>query len=144
MIDVLTMELTEHVFTWHNPVNGEEMSFATERLAKWCKENEELEVFLTPVEVIHAGVFLKDRGIEPHRLSRVMKHGLDIPLIYLTMDDDTHLLCDGHHRYVVAAMTSRHVLKAYILTKDQWEPFVIAGIPKQGVDKLRGGYSGIE
>lgn len=144
MIDVYTMDFTEHVFTWVNPETSEEMTLATERMAKWCAENKDLMTFSTPVEPVYALKFMKDRGIENHRLARLMEQVIITPLIYLQMGDGTHLLCDGHHRYVAAAMTGRTYLAAYILEKEQWERFVVTGIPHQGAAKLRTEYSGIE
>lgn len=135
------MDPFEPVFTWIDPDTKVCTHWASGRIADWCK-GAGLEIAWTPVSLIYAAMFIKDRGIETHRLERLSVDHLADPIIYLDMGDGTHLLVDGHHRYVYAAAAGRDELPAYIITKDQAEPFLVTGLRDDTEDDLRNSYSG--
>ena len=141
MISVKDMDPREPVFTFIEPSTQEEFSWAVQRLAEWA--NKHAETFITPVERIGALMFVRDRGIEQHRLERLDPACLLDPIVYLDWGDGTQLLLDGHHRYVYAAMNGFTEILAHMLTHEQVEPFRVEGIPPQGEYKLRNGYSGL-
>lgn len=140
-----TQLMKEKVFTWQNPDTKEELTFASERMTNWCRSSG-VEIVWTPVDIIWAKAFVDFRGIEPHRLGRLDAAELLRwePIIYCHMPDNTHLLVDGHHRYVVAAMEGLTEIKARILEPNEWEPFLVSGLPTFGYEHLTTSYSGIE
>jgi hypothetical protein len=141
-IDVTTMLPTEKVFTWQDPDTLEELNFAVDRLNAWCVAAE-VETVLTPVEVEFADLFIRERGIEFHRVERMTFKDLLHPVIYCCMPKGTHLLVDGHHRYVFSAMIGQTEQRAHILTQEQWEPFLISGMPTFVRENIISGFSGI-
>ena len=135
------MEPFEAVFTWIDPDTKACTHWASDRIVDWCSRAG-LDTILTPVDPRYAFMFIKDRGIETHRLERLSAESLTIPIVYIDMGDGTHLLIDGHHRYVYAAAIGHDTLLAYMITKEQAEPFLVTGLRDDTEDDLRNSYSG--
>jgi hypothetical protein len=142
VIKVADMGNAEHVFTWENPDTLALTNLATGRMAAWCKETSQ-EVVGIAVQDTAATMFMAERGIEWHRLGRIKVADLLTPVILCDWRDNTHLLVDGHHRYVYAALLGVKTIPAYMLTHDQWEPFVIEGVPPVTREELLTGFSGL-
>lgn len=142
MINYLDV-MSEKVFTWQNPDTLEELTIASDRITEWARLNF-IEIVLTPVERKWALDFLDHRGIEQHRLERIQPEHLEEPIVYCAMPDGTHLLVDGHHRYVAAAIHDVQWIKSRILNYEQWSPFIVEGLPQFGRENLLNSFSGIK
>jgi hypothetical protein len=104
---------------------------------------------------------LTNRGIEPHRIKKIMqnpKEVLEFPLVAVlmpdlredgTMDPDpwsrkgSHLIIDGHHRYVVACHLNVDFIPIFVLQPEFWERFLIHGIPDDYSEQCLNRHSGI-
>lgn len=142
MIPLEQMGMHEIVFTWCDEQNNREVTFAISRIEQYIKD-QGLEPILTNVELPSAMRMLAECGIEQHRLSRLTPEALRTPIVYAHLPDDMHLLLDGHHRYVFAAFNGFHTLPAFMLEPDQYEQFIVEGLPYMGTDKVQSGFSGI-
>jgi hypothetical protein len=89
-------------------------------------------------------VFAVENAVEPHRLARIGLRELAEPIMLLDMEDGTHTLVDGSHRYVVAARMGLKVLPGWIIAKQDWMPYRVSGMPKLRRDHLQTMYSGID
>lgn len=71
-----------------------------------------------------------NRGIENHRLERITAEMIKTrPIFMLEMPDGSHLLADGHHRYVKASKLRLRTIRAFLLPKEVWEPCIVHGMP---------------
>jgi hypothetical protein len=134
--------LREVLFSWQDPDTGEQLHFAVERLTREVKRLN-LEVFRTEIDPKFAEASAKDRGLEPHRLARLLEVPIPDwePLVFCRMPDDTCVLVDGNHRYYVAWQLGEKYVLAYIVPQDVWSRFIVdfPHIPGNIAD----GFSGI-
>ncbi|MCO5157922.1 MAG: hypothetical protein M9945_14430 [Aquamicrobium sp.] len=95
------------------------------------------------VEPAIAEYFVQKRGIEQHRVDRLMGEEIKEPLLLLHWIDGSHLLVDGHHRYVAASLKGQTELKARLVPKSVWSKYVIVDLPAERSDRMTKGFSGI-
>lgn len=103
-----------------------------------------LDIALVPVEEKIAAYFRTHRGVEDARLQRLSDDfkAYD-PIMFACMPDGTHLLVDGHHRYVKAAALGAEHIKAVLVPEPIWREFQIAGLEPVSSKALRAMWSGI-
>lgn len=103
------------------------------------------EIMTTDVDPEFARWMLKHRGIEQHRLHRLMNVPVMEmePVILADQPDDSKLLIDGSHRYVSAALRGARSIRIRCLPELVWRPYVIDGFPKQEEQALLNSYSNI-
>lgn len=103
------------------------------------------QVMTTDVDRKFAQWMLKHRGIEAHRLRRLMRVPVMKlePVIFADQPDDSKLLIDGSHRYVSAALRGARAIHIRCLPELVWRPYVIDGFPKQEEQALLNSYSNI-
>jgi len=107
---------------------------------------------LVNVEPDFAKFLYDNRGVEDHRLMRLVnslkEEGLD-PACFFHMEDGSHLLSDGTHRYCAFAMCGLKFMPSRVFEKEDWADFEIdmMGInmdgKKFGDDYCRNAPSGI-
>jgi hypothetical protein len=131
----------EVIFT-HIADDGTQTMFAVERMVKWCADTRQ-RIYETPVDVDFAKFCLERRGIEQHRLNRLTALDLIVPVLYCEWPDGSHLLVDGHHRYVLAARLGRKTIRGHVLKERQWRPFVVEGAAPVSQAALANTFSGI-
>jgi len=140
------LRLNEITFTHEDDSTKELTTFAVERIAEYIKSNSGLQKYRIPVDLVHAEFIARNRGIEKHRLVRLL--ALDAsevnPIIVLAMPDGTHLIVDGNHRYLRAALREEPYVIANILERKDWEQFVVEGVPAELALFSLIGHSGIE
>lgn len=138
------MALVEReVYTFIDGVTGENTHIDAIALRAWCLAHPELEVVNTPVDPEIAKRFIThDNSISIDNLKRVaaMKH--HDPLIYCKTGSQTNgapdvMLVDGHHRYFICAVKEIEWAPAYVLEREQWQPFVLDWVPKMTEEELR-------
>lgn len=141
MIHIKELSEGEKTYTHQDDKTGEYRIFAVDRMALWIEAHslEVLKVKFLP-DAAFAKFVLENRGIEPHRLLRC---DISFPITLLLMSDDTHLIVDGNHRYVKAAMVGAE-LKANMLIKEQWEQFLVEGVSADLAAYSLSAFSGIE
>lgn len=118
----------EAVFTLIEDDTGKQTHFAVDRMIAWCTAAK-LPVAAVAVDPQFAVYCVENRGVEFERLAQITFHHLTEPLIFCRQPDGSHLLVDGHHRYVKAAQLAISYVRAYLLEPEQWEPFLIQGMP---------------
>lgn len=91
----------------------------------------------------HALFCLEYRGIEKHRLFPLLMEPIREPIVVAITDDETHLILDGNHRYVAAAMRNLRSIQAKILPMRICEQHIIEGFPEVDADGLLTMFSGI-
>ena len=117
---------TEALFTWIDPDTHEQLTFAVDRLVAAVAA---LEIVLVPVDQEVAERYRRERGIEQHRLQRMTPDALQQPICLATMPDGTHLMIDGHHRYVYAASIQAHSIQAHLIPEETWKECLITDMP---------------
>ena len=133
---------TEQIFT-HEDVDGTLRHFAVERLFNYMK-GLSFEVFDVVLEHAYVDVILQKRGVEDHRLKRLTPEQLMVPVLYLEgVTPGTHLLADGHHRYVVHSILGSRYIPSYIAPPKLWTRFMVNGIPEHVGKSQLNGFSGI-
>lgn len=107
---------------------GVATTIAVERLHK-DPDFLKLKPFLTPVEEHFAKWAMENRGVEQKRLDRLTPAIFAQPLTYCEWENGSHLLVDGNHRYVKAAMLGVKELPARVVLPPLWRKYVVSGIP---------------
>jgi hypothetical protein len=136
----------EITYTHQDEKTGEFKTFAVQRLAQWLKDNPEKaekHKYSIPVDRKFAEFVMRNRGIEAHRIARILNLTNFDPIILARMHDDTCLIIDGNHRYVVASMVEAQFMPGYVLPEEIWKPFVVEGIPKELAEFILTADSGI-
>lgn len=95
-----------------------------------------LPIFSTPVKEKFAKWCMEHRGIEQHRLDRIDAHSLsEYPLTYCNLPkgpdlpNGAHLLVDGNHRYVKAAMLGMTEVPGRVVPENIWRRFQVGDVP---------------
>lgn len=147
MIAVEDMNVWEIIFSHVDDDTGENNNIAVGRLiphvAGLCATGA-LEVIWVSVEQDIAKYFRTNRGIEEVRLNRLPNNSDAVePILFACMPDQTHLLVDGHHRYVKAASLGAKHIKAVLVPELIWRKFQIVGLKPVNSATLRVMQSGI-
>jgi len=144
MIDYRTLAWDTVIFSHVDDDTGAQMHFAITHALAWIKDHEsEVEKLLVGIEQGTAQMIFTCRGIEDHRLQPLLTVADPDPMLFVLMPDDTHLLIDGSHRYVAAAMRKDPARRGYVLTWEQAQQFVIEGLPIMPKEAVVGEYSGL-
>lgn len=125
MIDFADMRAREAVFTHIDDMSGAQTTYAVTRLTEACAV---LDPVCVPISREFAGWCVEHRGIEWARVERLTRAQLALPLLFATQNDGTHLLVDGHHRYVRLAFEGGSTTLAWVLEPCEWAPFVVRGV----------------
>lgn len=129
----------ERLYSYVDP-DGTNIHIASAKIYDWCIKNEKtLEIQLVPVDPLMAKLYINQNTINRERLRELaMRHsmredlkpcifGIDKPNKVNGRPDVFHI--DGHHRYVLAAALAQPFIPAWILTRAQWEPYQVMGVP---------------
>lgn len=123
MIPRSEVDPREPIFVYENPVFGQTVIFASGRMAKYALEH--IEPVDVPMDADFARYCVTNRGVEPHRLAQI-EPPIHTPILYVQwVDGKTHLLVDGHHRYVRAYQCGYRTIPSYILAYAEWEKFLV-------------------
>ena len=135
MIDARTMQPWDSVYTFVDNA-GQNVNIASGRLTKHVA-SASYEIVLIPVEVRIAQKFCNDNCVAALWIEQMLascKSLDDLPPIIFAecLDADmscpvdktkvSHMLVDGHHRYVLHAVVRAKWIRAIILTPEQWQP----------------------
>lgn len=98
------------------------------------------EVTKTTVQVDeeHARYCIERRGVEKDRIAVLMNHVeyLKKPVVFVVLPDESYLLVDGTHRYVVYFAAKALQIPAYIVPWAVAAPFVVEDMPRTPEDEL--------
>lgn len=137
MIPITSLRPWEEMFT-HISNDGTTHHFAITRLA--CHLRQTAKPVTIDIVPSFAKRCIRHRGIESHRLRTWSDPAL--PIIYLEWPDGSHLLCDGHHRYVSAWKARCKHIQSYMVPREVWVHFLIDGAPKTTPAQLLASKSG--
>lgn len=123
----------EEFFAWHDHrgfdpgTEGPVLHFAVTRL------NAYLTARKFPVSHIDLGrdfvlAVVKQNGIEPPHLDKVTVERLHMPATLLEAGDGSHIVADGAHRIVKAALVGWTGSPAWLVPETIWRRFVISGV----------------
>ena len=139
-----TLRWDEVIFSHIDEDTGAQTHYAISTMLAWIKAHEsEVDKLRAVIDPEAAAMVEQCRGIEQHRLIPLLKVPDPDPVIFIEMQDSTHLLVDGSHRFVAMWKQGKPDLRAYMLTHEQAQQFVIDGIPHMPPEKVVGGYSGL-
>jgi hypothetical protein len=149
MIKIEEMDLFEPVYSFVDRA-GEGTHIASARLTAHVSTNSDKhEIFHVPVDEQLAQRFIDERSVSLHWCHLLMEHMLAnsdqdrvkvAPIIFAeTCDHEgvSHLLVDGHHRYVLFAIAKLPLIPAIILPEHVWRMFEIIGHPSISREELR-------
>ena len=144
MIHVSEIGPTEQIFTHIDPDTGETICLAIDRL-KADKRLLMKPVGLCPVSMEFAEFCIRERGVEVHRVARVLAaYPVYDPVLFAAWGDGSHLLIDGVHRYVACATHGSPTIKGKIVPLTVWRSYRIdlgGAHPSEG--ELKEMFSGI-
>lgn len=139
------------LFTHFEEETGKQTDICISELEKEAKEIEVVEV---PILPDHAVLIAKLRGIEPHRLSRLLRatdqrHSIQAtpdfePILMVEWGDGSWLNVDGSHRYLAGFLLGFQFIKAKMITEGKWKKFIVEGLPKEQPERLLKSYSGLK
>ena len=144
MIHCSTLPWDTVIFSHVDEDTGEQTHYAITHMLAWIKEHaSEVERLRVVIESETAAMVEQYRGIEQHRLIPLLSVPDPDPVVLIHLADDSHLLVDGSHRFVAMWKQGKPDLRAYVLTWEQAQNFVIVGIPIMPKEAVVGGYSGL-
>lgn len=132
----LSFSPPETIYEWQSPDTGQIRMWAIDRLNKWL-ETSGREISKTSVKAEMAKFFISSRGIEQHRIERLLAAPDEVlirPIVIMTLDSggpNPHLTLDGHHRYVVFHMLRQKFIPLYVISEADAAPFEISGVPRK-------------
>lgn len=145
------LPLSAILFTHFEEATGEQTDIAVSEIEKNI-EYFQLEEVLIPIIPAHAELCLAIRGIEDHRLKRLMQHAVQTmgrahplfsPIMLAEWPGGTHLIIDGSHRYVAAYKLGYKLILAKAAPQALWRHFQVKGLPKEQPAKLINSFSGL-
>ena len=128
MIHIENLSLTEQIYS-HKDKTGKEYTIAIQRLRQKLQKRDPQKI---AVNTELATEFAKFAGLEQHRL-RALVELTDaefdslLPAVVLWFKDNTWVMADGNHQYVVAFMRGRTEIPALIAQRQDWTPFIVKG-----------------
>lgn len=137
MIPMSELGPQEVVYTWENPdVPNTVRMWAMDRLQAWLDETRHKKSY-SLIDQEKADFFLKNRGIERHRVQWLLENptALNNPVIIMRMQRSVlhrevwDLMLDGHHHYVAKAILGQTKFFVYHITEEDAKPFEVSGIP---------------
>lgn len=150
MIPAHTLTPREPVYTFIERGTGRNITIATRPLREWLAAPGPalIEQGDTPIDRDFALSFFRDNIVSRARITELMAHHASHPnhtfdpIIYghrgtYTNNAPDVMLIDGHHRYVIAALTRHTSIPAYLLTVAQWQQFEVIGLPDITEAQLR-------
>jgi hypothetical protein len=137
--DISDGKTREMIFTWRDEDTGQVRMWAVDRLNKWLPTSG-IKVHMGLTDEKRAEMFLRERGIEMHRLEWLCQHHEELTRPGILMRSTcpvspefpeglTDLTLDGHHRYVALTAIGSPVFPFYHLTEEQASEFEISDIP---------------
>ena len=137
----------DELFT-HFDEQGVQTDWNATKLYEWITslgEAADKWKFAVPVEEQHATFCVQERGVEEHRLARLFEHPdrLKKPIVFVEMEDGTHLLVDGTHRYVAYFALKAPTIPSYIVPFQFAKPFIVDGMPAVDEQRLKNSWSGL-
>jgi hypothetical protein len=97
------------------------------------------------LDPILAVFLVQHRGVERHRIDRLMETDPETwePIVFCMQADETGLLVDGTHRYVVALLKETWVIpQAVIVAYPDWRPYTVDA-PRWDPDSVMSTPSGL-
>lgn len=138
--------ITDIVYTHFDPDTNVQMDFNVSSLER-DPRLKTLEEVLVLVEQRHGELIYTKRGIEKHRLLRVMQamqNKVELPpLLFLDLPDGTQLLVEGNHRYLAACVLKHVNIRSLIVPEHIYKRHIITDFPKTTEAELLGSFSGI-
>lgn len=152
MIKAADLPLTAIVFTHFDEVSGAQTDVWVSGLID-SPECQDLEEVLVPVIPEHAELCAKIRGIEEHRLRRLLATaprgatGKEFPqyppILLAQWPDGSYLNIDGSHRYVAARALGYEFILAKCVPETLWRQYQIDGLPTENQEAVLKSFSGI-
>lgn len=130
-------QLTDQVFSFKEPVNGD--GFVGHRwlhintsaiLRDILARKVDAHPQYVPVDPDQADYVMRNHGVEAQHLARLTPKHLEVPILVLLFPPDYTVIADGNHRFVKAWKLGLPELPAFIVSQEQWEPYVITDIPQ--------------
>lgn len=127
----------DEVFTHIDEGDGHQTSYAVTALYARCLQGD-IQQVRVPVDKAHADFCVAERGIEQDRLIELVAHVdyLKKPVMFVAMDDGTHLLIDGAHRYVCYFALQQPAIPAYLIPWSIAKDFIVEDLPQITKEKL--------
>lgn len=147
MLDPLSLGPLDEVFSWNETDNGPTLHFAATLLRR--EGIADLPTVVVPIDREFAMFCVQRRGVEAHRVERwgkwFLRNGAAKapPLLFCHMEaDQSHLLVDGTHRYVAAALCVLPELPAVVVPEAVWRRYLV-DLPQETTQDILTGFSGI-
>lgn len=122
----------EQIFT-HVAKDGTNTNIASHRLLKHCLE-QDYETHMLPVDRALAYSFIETNAVSEERVRQLFHEPTLAPVVLcedgkFTDGKPDVFFCDGHHRYVLAAICKVTHIPCWSLLPTQWAPFAILDLP---------------
>lgn len=99
------------------------------KIRAYCEANK-LQLYRIPIQPEQAEFCLVNRGVEEDRIASLMRdqngwNAAKQPIILVHMDDDSYLMVDGTHRYVLFHRVEAKNILAYMVEFEQIKQFIM-------------------
>ena len=126
----------EAVYQWEHPDTLQRRAWAIDRIVQYLGSTGHPEQ-VAEIDVGRAKFFVSNRGIEPHRVQRLVENPqwLTLPCVVMRLDEKhpnglpVDLFMDGHHRYVTLALLGVDRYPFYHIDEEIARPYELEDIP---------------
>lgn len=132
MVQLSDLTVTDEVFTHVCPIDGTSTTYSVRALQRIISEaTDGVMKAMVPVDQPFAEFCQENRGASIKKAKAMPPEVLAVPVIFVFLPkDQTHLLVDGHHRYIRAAADDSVFIEAFIVDAPVWEPAVVTDMPQ--------------
>lgn len=128
-MQALLLKPTDQVFTHRDPDTGEFRHFNASEISRAITRGDIVPVKVkAKIPTSLAKHLEKNGGIEKDGLERAASR-INVPILIAEFDDGQSMIIDGNHRTLVRYQLGYDWVYAYVLSQEQWTPYLLTDFP---------------
>lgn len=130
------------LFTYIDPDTGKNTTLNVTGIEK-DRRTRARPIVQVPIDPVWAENSLTLRGIEQHRLERVMALDEIEPVLFAFWFGGGHVLIEGNHRYVSRWMRGDTMIASKVVPMSVWQDYIVTGFNEESAARLAKSFSGL-
>ncbi|QIG70146.1 hypothetical protein EVB87_046 [Rhizobium phage RHph_N28_1] len=130
------------LFTYVDPDTGKNTTLNVTGIAK-DRRTRARPIIQVPIDPEWAEKSLTLRGIEQHRLERLLTVDEIEPVLFAFWFGGFHVLIEGNHRYVSRWMRGETHIASKVVPMSVWQDYIVTGFNDETAIRLAKSFSGL-